>query len=310
MPSSIRATEEAYLASLSGKVAIITGAASGLGKRLAEVLGEHGLKLVLIDIDPSVSQLSARLPNAAHLTLDLCAPNAFDACLAHALATFGAVDIIVNNAGIANSCSLFSQEDGQDLAHIIDLNLKAPMDATRVAVRYFRQSRRQGVVLNTASVGGLMPISLMESYGTTKAALIFFTATCKALAPQVRVNAVAPYFADTPLVANNRLVRSYPLVQQIGLMSPDKVVRTMIRALADTDLAGDTLMVAMGASPEKLSFYDDLTMQVTTYITKGTINKYAASFSSFFSKALNSVLGFLRTPLPVEDRSRDNNKTD
>ncbi|KAJ1722886.1 hypothetical protein LPJ53_002756 [Coemansia erecta] len=302
--TSLSSSTEAHLASLSGKVAIITGAASGLGKRLAEVLSEHNLKLLLIDIDPSIASLSANLPNSAHLTIDLCSPNAFDACLAHALQTFGGVDIIVNNAGIANTCSLFSQEDDRELSRIIDLNLKAPMDATRVAVRYFRQSGRQGVVLNTASVGGLMPISLMESYGTTKAGLIFFTASCKALAPQIRVNAVAPYFADTPLVANNRLVRSYPLVQQIGLMSPDKVVRTMIRALADKDLAGDTLMVAMGAKPEKLTFYDDLTMQVTTYITKGTINKYAASFNSYFSRALDSILGYLRTPLPVEDISK------
>ncbi|KAJ1802633.1 hypothetical protein LPJ56_007150, partial [Coemansia sp. RSA 2599] len=56
------------------------------------------------------------------------------------------------------------------------------------------------------------------------------------------------------------LVRSYPLVQQVGLMNPDKVVKTMIKALADQTLAGDTLMIAMGAKAEKLTFYDDLTM--------------------------------------------------
>ncbi|KAJ2375631.1 hypothetical protein IW150_002442 [Coemansia sp. RSA 2607] len=303
--SSSQAATEAYLAALSGKVAIITGAASGIGKRLAETLSASNLKLLLIDINPAIAHLSAQLPNSAHLTIDLCLPNAFETCLARALDTFGTLDIIVNNAGIANECSLFSQENAQELTRILDLNLKAPMDATRVAVRYFRQAGRPGVVLNTASVGGLMPISLMESYGTTKAALIFFTASCKALAPHVRVNAVAPYFADTPLVANNRLVRSYPLVQQVGLMNPDNVVRTMVRALADQELAGDTLIVAMGAKPEKLTFYDDLTMHVTTYITKGTFNKYAASFNSYFSRALNSILGYLRNPLPVQDTNKN-----
>ncbi|KAJ1830443.1 hypothetical protein LPJ63_001403 [Coemansia sp. RSA 2711] len=141
----------------------------------------------------------------------------------------------------------------------------------------------------------------MESYGTTKAGLIFFTTTCKGLAPQIRVNAVAPYFADTPLVKNNRIAKSYPLVRQMGLMSPKKVVGAMLRAMCNESLAGDTLMVAMGAKPQKLTFYDDLTMQVTSYIASGAVSKYTSVFSAMFSRMLDSTLGFLRKKVAYKD---------
>ncbi|KAJ2811784.1 hypothetical protein H4S07_001838 [Coemansia furcata] len=178
------------------------------------------------------------------------------------------------------------------------------MEATRIAVQYFKTTGRKGTILNTASVGGLLPISIMESYGTTKAGLIFFTATCKSLAPLIRVNAVAPCFADTPLVANSRLAQSYPLVQQLGLMRPEKVIKAMVKAIGDESLAGDTLMVAMGAKPEKLTFYDSISLHVTSYIVNGTINRYGTAISSYFARALDSILGYIRKPVPVRHNQR------
>ncbi|KAJ1943165.1 hypothetical protein EC988_006305 [Linderina pennispora] len=171
------------------------------------------------------------------------------------------------------------------------------MVATRIAVRYFKQTERQGVVVNTASVGGLLPISLMESYGTTKAGLIFFTTSCRGLAPGIRVNAVAPYFADTSLVAHNRLVNSYPLIRQIGLMSTDKVVKTMIKAMCDETLAGDTLLISMGNKALKLCFYDKLTADVTSYIASGTMSKYAGNIYKLFASSLDYVIKIIRSPV-------------
>ncbi|KAJ2314643.1 hypothetical protein IWW52_004231, partial [Coemansia sp. RSA 2704] len=266
--------DDEYHAQLEGKVAIVTGAASGFGKLLTERLVGLNAKVFLVDISPDVELFSQTLneqhPGLTHWAVfDLCQTKSIQAVFDQATQHFGHVDILVNNAGIANNCSLFSQPDHVELERIVRLNLMAPMEATRVAVRYFKDTGRSGVVVNTASVGGLLPISLMESYGTTKAGLIFFTTTCKGLAPQIRVNAVAPYFADTPLVKNNRIAKSYPLVRQMGLMSPKKVVGAMLQAMCNESLAGDTLMVAMGAKPQKLTFYDDLTMQVTSYIASG-----------------------------------------
>ncbi|KAI8324692.1 NAD(P)-binding protein, partial [Martensiomyces pterosporus] len=242
---------EKYISQLEGKVVVVTGAASGLGKQLSERLAEYKAQVLLVDINPGIKQVSdeinARLGEhqtaTSYMVSDVRKANDIQAYFDKAVEVFGCIDVVVNNAGIANECSLFSQKDSVELDRIIDINLRAPMEATRIAVRYFRETGLNGVVLNTASIGGLTPISIMESYGTTKAGLIFFTTTCKGLAPQIRVNAVAPYFTNTPLVENNRMVSAYPIVGQIGLMNSDKVVKTMIRAICDESLAGDTLMI-------------------------------------------------------------------
>ncbi|KAJ1999021.1 hypothetical protein H4R26_005226, partial [Coemansia thaxteri] len=267
-------------------------------------LAEYNAQVLLVDINNNVESVSLEINahvgrNATSwIVCDLCKLQDIQGYFDYALDQYGHFDIVVNNAGIANEQSLFSQPDSTELDRIIGVNLRAPMEATRIAVRYFKSNERKGTILNTASVGGLLPISLMESYGTTKAGLMFFTATCKGLAPLIRVNAVAPYFADTPLVATNRLVRSYPLVQQVGLMKPEKVIKAMVKAIGDESLAGDTLMVAMGAKPEVLTFYDSVSFHVTSYIISGTTTRYASAISSYFARALNSILGYIRNPMP------------
>ncbi|KAJ2609828.1 hypothetical protein EV177_004266 [Coemansia sp. RSA 1804] len=311
---------EKYREQVQDKVAVVTGAASGLGKQLSKQLVELGAKVLLVDIDDNVKTVSEQINNNNNnnnnnsnhdddnddklcktdwIICNLTDPRTVQTYFDKAVEVFGHVDIVVNNAGIANSQSLFSQQDHRELERILAINLQAPMEATRVAVRYFRHTNRPGVVLNTASVGGLIPISMMESYGTTKAALMFFTTTCKGLAPLVRVNAVAPYFTDTPLVQNNRLVGSFPLVKQMGLMKPDKVVRVMLKAICDESLAGDTLMVAMGTSSRKIEFYKEQAIQVMSFIAGGTVNKYSALVSNFILTAVNAVIGFLRNPPPL-----------
>ncbi|KAI9477289.1 hypothetical protein IWW42_000593 [Coemansia sp. RSA 1085] len=296
-----------YKPKLCDKVVLVTGAASGFGKLLAEHLVELESRVILVDINPAIEDISALLNQkqqtaATHWILsDLCQTNSIRSLFNKAIDCFGHIDVVVNNAGIANECSLFSQADHDELERIVRLNLMAPMETTRIAVRYFKTTKRPGVIINTASVGGLLPISIMESYGTTKAGLIFFTTTCKGLAPHVRVNAIAPYFAETPLVANNRMVKSFPLVRQMGLMNPKKVVSVMLQAICDEDLSGDTLLVAMGAKPEKLSFYDKLTVDITSYIARGTLRKYASFIDKLFFKTLNSTLGFIRKKLPYKE---------
>ncbi|KAJ1966077.1 hypothetical protein GGI12_000342 [Dipsacomyces acuminosporus] len=295
-----------YVEKLEDKVVIVTGAASGLGKQLSERLAEYSAFVLMVDINPDVQKISesinARLdapkPRTSFIVSDVRKEDQIQAYFDKAVEVFGHIDVVVNNAGIANERSLFSQQDNVELDRIIDINLRAPMIATRIAVRYFRDTNRRGVVLNTASIGGLMPISLMESYGTTKAGLIFFTTACKRLAPQIRVNAVAPYFTDTSLVEHNRLTNSYPLISQMGLMKPDKVVKTMIKAICDPSLAGDTLMISMGNKAQKLTFYSDLTLEVTSYITKGTVNKYAGVISAMFVGILDRFLKLIRNPRP------------
>lgn len=299
-----------YKLNIQNKVTIVTGAASGLGKALCAQLASFNANILLVDIDPSVQQVSEDL-NKQHnnpkltswIISDVGQLDQIQKYFDYAIQVFGHYDIVVNNAGIANQKSLFSQPDSKELDRILNINLRAPMEATRIAARYFKSTNRQGVVLNTASVGGLLPVSLMESYGTTKSALIFFTTTCKRLAPLVRVNAVAPYFADTPMVAENRLVKSFPIVRQLGLMKPEKVVRAMVKAIGDESLCGDTLIVALGAKTERLTIYDRVNVEIASYIAGGATRSIVAFIGSYFTQIINSALGYLRQRKPLPSPS-------
>ncbi|KAJ1730807.1 hypothetical protein LPJ61_002835, partial [Coemansia biformis] len=186
MPSKYKARNAA--AALENKVVIVTGAAGAIGKLLAERLVACNASVLMVDINPAVEQQAVVLnaqrdKAAAWMACDLCQPQEIRKCIDYAVSHFGCVDVVVNNAGIINTASLFRQPDHTDLERVIRLNLLAPMEGTRVAVKYFQDSGRPGVVLNTASVAGLTPVSFMETYGTSKAGLLFFTAACKELAP-------------------------------------------------------------------------------------------------------------------------------
>ncbi|KAJ1780849.1 hypothetical protein LPJ62_006054 [Coemansia sp. RSA 2167] len=255
----------------------------------------------MVDINPGVQQVSEALnkeqENATHwVACDVCKPEAIREYFDQAVKHFGQIGIVVNNAGIINKRSLFDQTDHHELELLIRLNLFAPMEATRIAVQYFKETDRQGAVVNTASVGGLMPVSFMETYGTTKAGLVFFTASCKDLAPQVRVNAVAPYFADTPLVANSPMLNSFPLLLKSGLVTPEKVVEAMLKAMCDKTMAGDTLMVTVGKEERRITMYDDLAVQLSSYITSGLIKGRLSSLGRFLSSFMRRLIRRLRKP--------------
>ncbi|KAJ2630850.1 hypothetical protein H4R22_002380 [Coemansia sp. RSA 1290] len=293
---------EDYANELKDKVVIVTGAASGFGKLLSERLVEFNAKVLLVDINLDVEQVSDDLnikaPKSTHwVACDICNPQSIQGYFAQAINHFGRVDVVVNNAGIINKRSLFDNSDHQELERLMRLNLFAPMESTRVAVRYFQDNQRQGVIINTASIGGLLPVSIMGTYGTTKAGLIFFTASCKHLAPLVRVNAVAPYFADTQLVSNSPMLNSYPLILKAGLVAPEKVVESMLTAICDQSLAGDTLMVTIGKEPKKLTIYDQLATQLSSYVVSGLVKSYTSMIGTFISQLLNKTLGWLyRSP--------------
>ncbi|KAJ2141405.1 hypothetical protein IW136_002284 [Coemansia sp. RSA 678] len=288
-----------YASQLEDKVVLVTGAASGFGKLLSERLVGLNAKVLMVDINPGVQQVSEALnkeqENATHwVACDVCKPEAIREYFDQAVKHFGQIDIVVNNAGIINKRSLFDQTDHHELELLIRLNLFAPMEATRIAVQYFKETDRQGAVVNTASVGGLMPVSFMETYGTTKAGLVFFTASCKDLAPQVRVNAVAPYFADTPLVANSPMLNSFPLLLKSGLVTPEKVVEAMLKAMCDKTMAGDTLIVTVGKEERRITMYDDLAVQLSSYITSGLIKSRLSSLGRFLSSFMSRSIRRLR----------------
>ncbi len=187
---------------LAGKVALITGAASGQGRAASILFAEHGARIVVVDINDEDAAETVELVRresgaaiAVHAdvsTADECA-----AMVDAATAEYGRLDVLYNNAAVQMSGRLVDcTEDEWDLT--IATNLSAIFWASRAAAPHLRADGG-GSIINTASVLGLIGSEGYAAYGAAKAGLVALTKQLATeLAPEVRVNAIAPGSIDTP----------------------------------------------------------------------------------------------------------------
>ena len=189
---------------LSGRTAIITGASRGIGLAIAQRLAEAGANVVLTSRDQESADAAAAQVNgnalgmAAHVAED----DAARRCIETTLERFGSIDILVNNAGTNPAFGPLIDQDHARFAKIFDINLWGPLLWTSLAVRAGLGERdgHSGVVLNTASIGGMSFAPLMGMYNATKAALIHVTKQLALeLSPGVRVNAICPGVVRTKM---------------------------------------------------------------------------------------------------------------
>lgn len=192
--------------SLDGRVALITGAAAGLGAAIARQLAQLGARVVLLDRDPVRLEPLSRTFHASGwanlaLSCDVADTSSVDAALARATAHWKRLDIVVNCAGITSTPGMpFSRNTPEDWERTLAVNLKG-------AVRVCQQARDAliasdaGRIVNIASITGVIAAAYMPPYSVSKAALIAFTRVlARELAPHhVCANAVCPGFVRTPL---------------------------------------------------------------------------------------------------------------
>ncbi|KAJ1795504.1 hypothetical protein LPJ56_007351, partial [Coemansia sp. RSA 2599] len=225
--------------------------------RLAETIVAKGGKVVLADILDEGVDVAAQLNRQAGTkaaVFQRCDVRDFaqlEALVSRATAEFGALDIMVNNAGIGGSL-IWDDASGDSVSRTIDINLKAPIEGTRLAVRYFRSAGRPGCVVNVASMMAFFPAEFGPVYGATKSGVVNFTASCATLAlldSPVRVNAVAPNFADTAMVRDTVPKQNNVLLNMNGILTVDEVVDQMVRCIEDESLVGDTIKMLPGMPP-------------------------------------------------------------
>ena len=192
---------------LKGKVALITGAASGIGLATACRFAVEGAAVVLADLrEPALEQARARVAAAAPDALtqaavvDVTRGDQVQATIEAALKRFGRIDCLVNNAGITQDARLVKMTEEQ-FDRVIEVNLKGVYRCTQaVADPMIRQG--SGVILNASSVVGLYGNFGQTNYAATKAGVIGFTKTwARELGPKgIRVNAICPGFIRTPIL--------------------------------------------------------------------------------------------------------------
>ncbi|KAJ2779193.1 hypothetical protein GGI15_003955 [Coemansia interrupta] len=239
---------------ISGKVALVTGALGVIGLQITSLFLELGAKVILVDVisDGSGEEKCRALnldtdeehgKRAIYIQADLRNPEEIRRILEEGYAQFGKIDILVNNAGLALYKRYYVDEEGDAISATIDLNLKTPMESTRLFVRMLKEKDREGVVVNMASIAGLSPVKYFETYGTTKTALIFFTKASEYLAPKIRVTAVASFFVNSPMTFKDGKADKLPFINKYTLVSAKDVAHAVVKQVRDRSSGGKTNMV-------------------------------------------------------------------
>ncbi|MET0188070.1 MAG: SDR family NAD(P)-dependent oxidoreductase [Pseudonocardia sediminis] len=190
---------------LGGRVAVVTGGASGIGLACAQALAHSGASVSVWDLDAGrVESARASLGERHHgAVVDVVDPDAVEAAMQSVAAEFGRLDVAVLNAGVASDPA--PTGDGSDASwqHVIGVNLDGVFHTMRSAVRAMRAAGAGGSIVSIASVLGQVGSPNSGSYVAAKHGVVGLTkaAAWEHAADGIRVNAVGPGYIDTPLLA-------------------------------------------------------------------------------------------------------------
>lgn len=238
---------------LSGKRAVITGAASGMGLASARRFVAEGAQVMMVDIDEHCVEQAQRIGAGAHAMIaDVTDPLAVRDLVASAAETLGGIDCYFNNAGIAQPVTPLQEVTIEQWDRIIAVNLTAIFLAAREAAPVM-ESQGGGCLLITSSISGRRPRRGLSAYTASKGAAIAFTnALAVELAPAIRVNGIAPLATRTPMLKEfgfsqdeQELADVVPLKR---LIEPEDVAAAAVFLASDeaSSITGVTLDVDAG----------------------------------------------------------------
>ncbi|MDF3128448.1 3-oxoacyl-[acyl-carrier-protein] reductase [Kiritimatiellaeota bacterium B1221] len=241
---------------LEGKIALVTGAARGIGQEIALKLAAEGADLALCDVktewlDETKAKVEALGRRAEAYGVDVSNGEQVTAGVGQVNKDFGRIDIVVNNAGITRDGLLMRMSE-EDWDLVMNINLKGTFLMTKAASR-FMMKQRSGVFVNIASVIGLMGNPGQANYGASKAGVSNLTkTTAKELAARgIRANAIAPGFIKTKMTdALTDEVRDAMLavIPMKDFGTPEDVANTVLFLASDLSryVTGQTLSVCGG----------------------------------------------------------------
>ncbi|MEE2731986.1 MAG: SDR family oxidoreductase [Pseudomonadota bacterium] len=206
---------------LSGKVAIITGAASGLGRATAELFIEHGARVVIADVNVEQGQALAKSlgGNAAFQSVDIACADQVQGLVDFAVAHFGGLHVMYNNAGISGAIhQSFLEDDLADFERVMSVNLFGTMVGCQVAARYMSRNGG-GSIINTSSLAALKPGLPLITYRAAKAGVMQVTqCIARELGVHgIRVNCIAPGHIPAGMTfydISERIKKTQPLQRQ------------------------------------------------------------------------------------------------
>lgn len=230
---------------IQGKSAVVTGAASGIGRATAAMLAARGAaQIALVDVNEAGLAETARLVAAQGARATSHRLDLSDVAAAEAwFRTHGDVDILHNNAGVVSGLPQFPDVDAPRIQRIIDVNLTSLIAATQIAVQAMR-ARGGGVIVNTVSTVALGTGFHDALYATTKAAVMMFTRCCAPLKAEcnVRVAGVLPGLVNTPILdttgAGGKSEWMKTVLANNEACTPGDIAEGVIALIEDDGLAG------------------------------------------------------------------------
>ena len=219
---------------LEGKVAIVNGAARGLGGAMAQLFASEGAKVIAADM----SELTYDVANVEFVKLNVTDSASCKALFDHAVSTYGRVDILVNNAGITRDALVQKMTDEMWDA-VIDVNLKGVFNLTRLIGPHMME-KGQGSIINISSIVGEYGNIGQTNYAATKAGVIGLSKTwAKEFArkgAKVRVNAIAPGYVMTDILKTvpEELLQKFASMTMLGrLGQPEEIAKAALFLASD-----------------------------------------------------------------------------
>jgi NAD(P)-dependent dehydrogenase (short-subunit alcohol dehydrogenase family) len=250
---------------IAGRVALVTGAGSGIGRATAERLADEGAAVGVTDVDDAggwdtVRRIEAAGSSAAFVHADVSREGDVRSMVDFAVEAFGGLDILVNNAGVV-ATPAFPDADPEQWMRVLDVNLRGVMLGTHHAIRAMRE-RAGGAIVNIASLAGVgFGPHDAPDYAATKAGVARFSA---ALAPLherwgIRVNCICPDWVDTPMSRRTRdrmTAEEEAATVPPAILAPEEIADAAVELIRDDLLAGRVMTCWCGQPRSLLPIRD------------------------------------------------------
>jgi len=245
---------------LAGKSALVTGAASGIGRATAIAFAREGAQVMLADVDEvggrsAVATINDTGGDAHFAIANVTSESSVEALVAETLNVFGRLDCAVNNAGVVGAMRPLHQLPLEEFQRVIDLNLTGVFLSMKYEIPTMQDSG--GAIVNMASGAGLIAAPALSAYCASKHAVLGLTKTAAMENARcgIRINAICPGSTDTPMLqasmADNAQVKKMILAGQPGgrLGTPDEIAEAAVWLCSDraSFVTGHSMLVDGGA---------------------------------------------------------------
>lgn len=236
---------------LDGKVALVTGASSGIGAAVSRRLASLGAHIVAADVQDDAGHELAKEVDGVFVHCDVREPADSEAAVAAAVEQYGGLDVVHLNAGVSTGTSFGPDFDLELYRRAMSINLDGVVYGVQAALPALRE-RGGGAITATASMAGLVAVPFDPFYGANKHAVV---GLCRSLGPLfepegILVNALCPSFADTPIIAGGK-----EMLKEAGFpILPVEAVVDAFVAILDAERSGQCWFVIDGREPAPFEF--------------------------------------------------------